>query len=237
MTENVKTGIEGLDALFEGSLKSGSFCLVIGPSFSGTEVLIQQYFYNGLELNEGAIYVTTKYFTEDVIGIMQERGFDITKYPDKYRFIDAYAPQADPSLQDTDKIRYVPAIADIPRFSSALLYTMSGFTSFGFSKQRLSFDSIDALLMHVSPLGVYRFLSYLRAKMRGFKSTGFFLIQPDLHEEKTIKIIMQLVDVTIQLDHDNKEILVFQSGKETKKAKYKVSEKGFEVEMRKTLPL
>jgi len=229
MSLKTKTGIECIDAALDGGIRSGSFCLITGPSLSGRDLLAQQFFYGGIESEEGGTYVTTKNFSDDIINQMAEKGMFLASHEGKYIFVDCYSAQSDPTLQDTPTVKYVASVADFAKLSNAIVSTMSEFMSKGIYGQRLVFDSVDTVLMYVSPAGVYRFLSYLRAKIKAFKGVSFFLMQPDLHEEKDVKTIMQLADAHIDLDPDKSQMTVTHTGGGKLTMGYKVGEKGIEV--------
>jgi KaiC/GvpD/RAD55 family RecA-like ATPase len=229
MTNRSKTGIDGIDAALDGGVKSGSFCIISGPSLSGRELLAQQFFYTGISSEEAGTYLTTKEFMTDVVAQMGEKGMDVSKYDGKYIFVDSYAPQSDPSLQDTPSVKYVASVADFAKLSNTIITSMTDFLSKGVYQQRLVFDSIDTVLMYVSAAGVYRFLSYLRAKVKGLKAVSFLLIQPDLHDDKDVKTIMQLADVLIELDPNSGLISLTQTGSPKQIFRYKIGEKGVEV--------
>ncbi len=223
------TGIKSLDEALDGGLRHGSLCLVTGPALSGREVLAQQFFYKGLELGESGIYVTTKSFHTEITEMMSEKGWLVGGHSDRYMLIDTYSPQSDPSVEDLPQVKFVPSLADFAKLSNCIVTTMSDYLTKGIYQQRVAFDSIDTMLMYVSPAGVYRFLSYLRAKIKGFKATGLFLLEPELHAEKDVRTIMQLADVVIELKPTTDEILINQLGLPKKNAKYAITNEGIEV--------
>ncbi|MGQ9582821.1 MAG: RAD55 family ATPase [Thermoplasmatota archaeon] len=224
-----KTGVKELDDALEGGVRVGSFCLLSGPALSGRELLAQTFFHAGLEAGEAGTYVTTKEFAEDVIAQMAEHELDLSTHWGKYVFIDAYSPQSNPSLQDTATVKYVASVADFAKLSNIVIMGMSEFMGRGMLQQRLVFDSIDTLLMYVSPAGVYRFLSYLRAKTKSFRAVCFLLIQPELHEEKAVKTIIQLADMLIEMNPDTGQMSLASPGSPRVPMGYKIGEKALEV--------
>jgi KaiC/GvpD/RAD55 family RecA-like ATPase len=88
------------------------------------------------------------------------------------------------------------------------------------------FDSIDTVLMYVSAQGVYRFLSYLRAKIKGFRSSSMFMIEPDLHEERQVRTLFQLADVIVELKPDEGIVQVTQPGLPKRRGAFRVGETG-----------
>lgn len=221
-----RTGIEGLDALLNGGLKPGTLCLLVGPSMSGRGTLARQYFYQGLKEDDGSIYVTTKNFTEDIVTLLEEKGWMLEPHEDRYMFIDAYSPQSDPSLKDSSDVKYVASVADFARLTNAIVSSMSEYLARGVHNQRVVFDSVDTILMYVSAQGVYRFLSYLRAKIKGFRSSAVFMIEPELHEDRQVRTLFQLADVVIDIRPDEGIVQVTQPGLPRRRGAFKITDHG-----------
>lgn len=75
--KRVQTGVEHLDDMIEGGLKTGSVVLVSGGVGSGKTTLAFQFLYNGVKAGESGVYFT---FEEDPQGIkedMRRHGFDV----------------------------------------------------------------------------------------------------------------------------------------------------------------
>jgi len=193
---------------------------------SGRGTLARQYFYQGLKEDSHSIYVTTKNFTEDMIALMEEKKWSLDAHTGRYVFIDAYSPQSDPSLKDSVDVKYVSSVADFARLTNAIVSTMSENLAQGVHNQRVVFDSIDTVLMYVSAQGVYRFLSYLRAKIKGFRASSIFMIEPDLHEDRQVKTLLQLADVVIELKSDEGIVEVTQPGLPKRRGAFRVVEMG-----------
>ncbi len=226
MVHRHRTGIEGLDDLLNGGLKPGALCVLNGPSMSGRGTLARQYFYQGLKEDSSSIYVTTKNFTEDIVTLMEEKHWSLVPYSGQYVFIDAYSPQSDPSLKDSMDVKYVASVADFARLTNAIVSTMSENLAQGIHNQRVVFDSIDTVLMYVSAQGVYRFLSYLRAKIKGFRASSIFMIEPDLHEDRQVKTLLQLADVVIEIKSDEGIVEVTQPGLPKRRGALRVVDTG-----------
>ena len=221
-----RTGIEGLDNLLNGGLKPGNLCVLIGPSMSGRGTLARQYFYQGLKEDNASIYVTTKNFTEDIVTLMEEKRWALDPHTGRYVFIDAYSPQSDPSLKDSVDVKYVASVADFARLTNAIVSSMSEYLAQGMHNQRVVFDSIDTVLMYVSAQGVYRFLSYLRAKIKGFRASSIFMIEPELHEDRQVRTLFQLADVVIELKADEGIVEVTQPGMPRRRGAFRVVDTG-----------
>jgi hypothetical protein len=141
-------------------------------------------------------------------------------------FIDAYSPQSDPSLKDSVDVKYVASVADFARLTNAIVSSMSEYLAQGMHNQRVVFDSIDTVLMYVSAQGVYRFLSYLRAKVKGFRASSMFMIEPELHEDRQVRTLFQLADVVIELKADEGIVEVTQPGMPRRRGAFRVVDTG-----------
>ncbi|HEX9708484.1 MAG TPA: RAD55 family ATPase [Candidatus Thermoplasmatota archaeon] len=226
--ERVPTGVKGLDTALGGGLRVGSLAVVVGSTMSGRDVLAQQFFAHGLSRGEAAVYVTTKDFADDVFARLGELGFDRGTHKGSYKVIDAYSTQSDPTLEDRPDVTYVPSIADFAKLSNAVITTMSSFLTDGHHRQRIAFDSLDTVLMYVNAQGVFRLLSYLRAKVKAFGATSVFLLEPGLHEERDVRTLLQLADAYIELTEDA-EIHVTQLGRPKVRYAYEITPRGIVV--------
>jgi len=222
-----RTGIDGLDQLLNGGLRPGALCLLVGPSMSGQGTLARGYFYQGLKEGGASMYVTTKNFSDDVIALLEEKKWLLHPHLGRYVFIDAYSPQSDPSLKDSEEVKYVASVADFARLTNAIVSSMSEYLARGMDHQRVVFDSVDTILMYVSAQGVYRFLSYLRAKIKGFRASSIFLIEPELHEDRQVRTLYQLADVIIEVKPDQGVVEVTQPGLPKRRGAYRVTDLGF----------
>ena len=235
---NAQTGIQLEEAGLAGSILVPGDEIVLerlvvyslsGPALSGRELLAQRFFFTGMAPDESGTYLTTKQFAEDIVSQMAQKGMDLAKCEGRYMFVDSYAPQSDPSLLDTPTVKYVPSVADFAKLSNAIITTLGDFMGKGVSRQRLVFDSVDTVLMYVSPAGVYRFLSYLRAKLRGLKAVSMLLLQPDLHDEKDVRTMLQLADVLMELDPASGLLTITQPAEPKLAFRYKITDKGIEI--------
>lgn len=226
MKERESSGVEGLDRLLGGGFRPGTSTIVQGASIGGRELLLRAYFAAGLKEGEGCLYVSTRNFATEVIAEFTGAGIDLPALGGRYRFIDTYAAQADPAVQDTDAICYVSSIADFAKMSNAIMTSLGEFISAGVSGIRLAFDSIDTMLLYVSPQGVYRFLSYLRAKIKVQRATAMFLIEPTIHNEKDLKTMLQLADVIMEVDLEKGTVSVQQGGTPKVSGKFSTGARG-----------
>ncbi len=222
-------GITGLDEILGGGLRPGQMAVVTGSPMSGRELFGDHFFYEGLKAGDSGIYMTTRLFHTEVRTAIQDRGWDLTPHASRFSFIDAYTPQSDPGIQDTAEVRYVASVADFAKLSNTIVSIMGQFHAGGQNRLRLVIDTMDTLLMYVSAAGVYRFLSYIRAKVKSFGAGAVIALQPGLHEGKDVATITQLADLLLELDIDAAKIRVQRPGRAKAEATYGISDSGLVV--------
>jgi KaiC/GvpD/RAD55 family RecA-like ATPase len=77
MTERIKTGVDGLDAILGGGITAGSTVLVSGNPGTGKSVLGLQYLYAGAtEFDERGIYLSFEEGADDLRASAESIGFD-----------------------------------------------------------------------------------------------------------------------------------------------------------------
>lgn len=92
MSENVPTGVPGLDELISGGFPRGRVILVLGGPGAGKTVLASQFLYNGIsEYNENGIMVSLDESQNHFVAEMMKFGWDFNKAQEegKFAFIDA----------------------------------------------------------------------------------------------------------------------------------------------------
>jgi len=92
LSENVPTGVPGLDELISGGFPRGRVILVLGGPGTGKTVLASQFLYNGIsEHNENGILVSLDEGQNHFVAEMMKFGWDFKKAEEegKFAFIDA----------------------------------------------------------------------------------------------------------------------------------------------------
>jgi len=67
----------------------------------------------------------------------------------------------------------------------------------------------------------------LRAKVKGFRASSIFLIEPELHEDRQVRTLYQLADVIIEVKPDQGVVEVTQPGLPRRRGAYRVTDAGF----------
>lgn len=75
-------GIKGLDEMLSGGLIEGTVSSIIGAYGTGKTNFAQYYIWQGLVQGQSALYITLEERTSRILGYMENKGWDITKYMD-----------------------------------------------------------------------------------------------------------------------------------------------------------
>ena len=92
MSENVPTGVEGLDELMSGGLPRGRVILILGGPGTGKTILASQFLYKGIaQYGENGIFVSLDESKNHFYSEMLKFGWDFRKAEEegKFLFIDA----------------------------------------------------------------------------------------------------------------------------------------------------
>lgn len=92
LSENVGTGIQGLDDLISGGFPKGRTILVVGGPGTGKTILASQFLYKGIyEHNENGVFVSLDESKDHYYSEMENFGWDFKKAEEeaKFGFIDA----------------------------------------------------------------------------------------------------------------------------------------------------
>jgi circadian clock protein KaiC len=92
LSENVPTGVEGLDELIGGGFPRGRVILVLGGPGTGKTILASQFLYKGIsQYGENGIFVSLDEGKNHFYSEMAEFGWDFKKAEDegKFLFVDA----------------------------------------------------------------------------------------------------------------------------------------------------
>jgi KaiC/GvpD/RAD55 family RecA-like ATPase len=223
----VPTGIPGLDALLDGGLTPGAFVILDGDPMSAVHVLALEYAAKGIAAGDGCVYLSTKEFGETLAQELVGAGaLDAGK---RLSIVDAYSALADPQIRDTEMIQYVSSVSDLPKLSHLTVTAMSNLFSSGVIQQRAVVESVDTMMMYLPIQAIYRFLFFIKAKVRSFKGTSIAVLSTDLCQEKDRGILMELADVVIRMESASSTIKVTMPSRPPATGRYSVDDNGLKI--------
>ncbi|MEW5936386.1 MAG: RAD55 family ATPase [Candidatus Thermoplasmatota archaeon] len=211
------TGIQDLDAMLGGGIVPGTFCILDGDPMSAVHHLALEYARHGLRSGEGCVYLCTKEFGEN---ILQEIMLGGVPQVGLLSIIDAYTALADPDVTDTDAIQYVSSVSDLPKLTHVVVQAMSKLYTAGVMQQRMVIESVDTLKMYLSIQAIYRFLFFIKAKVKAFKGTALVVFSTDLCPEQDRRVLLELADIVIRMESATSSVRVMIPSKVPTTGKY-----------------
>jgi len=191
MGKKLPTGLFRLDKFLKGGIPINSAILVMGKAGTGKSTLCYHIMNENLKAGKSCLFVATRDKPERLIEEIEEIGFDL-RYDIKDKrliFIDCYSPV----IGEKDKFEVVD-IVDL----NTLFITVEKILKKMKSPIVFIFDSLTDLFLRNDVKNSLKFLKALTALIKKKKGIGFFILQEDVHDEKTIASIEYICDGTIR---------------------------------------
>ncbi len=200
-----KSGIAYIDTA-SGGFEAGTNILVLAPAMSDAEQLV--YALTKPAAGEYAIVLSTNERAADVIESFKIAGTD-------KRFIgviDAITKSSTPGIVDTNRLMFVSSPTDLTgigiKFSNMVQTIFEGDFSEGEPglfppPVRFCVNSISTLLMYRRLEVLYQFLHVLTAKLKKIDGVGFYIINRESFDEKTLSLLKQLMSGVIEIKSDD----------------------------------
>lgn len=199
-----KSGIAKIDDI-SGGFDAGSNILILAPPMSFADQLAYA-LTRPLE-GEYSIVLSTNERASEVVDYFKLSGTD-------KRFIgviDAITKTSTPSIADTQRLMFVSSPTDLTgigiKFSNMVESIFEGDFSEGEQGLfpppiRFCINSISTLLMYRRLEVLYQFLHVLTAKLKKTEGVGFYIINSESFDDKTLSLIKQLMTGIIEIKMD-----------------------------------
>jgi hypothetical protein len=200
-----RSGIAQIDQV-TGGFDAGTNFLVLAPSMSLAEDLA--YALAKPVPGEYTIVLSTNDRAAEVIDAYRVMGVD-KRYVGT---IDAITKSSTPGIVDTNRLMFVASPTDLTgigiKFSKMVELIFDGEFSDGEAglfppPVRFCVNSISTLLMYRKMEVLYQFLHVLTSKLKKIDGVGFYLMNNESFDEKTIALIKQLMNGVIEVKIEN----------------------------------
>ncbi len=198
---NFKSGLVQIDSV-SGGFEAGTNFLVLAPPMSFAEELA--YSFTKPLHGEYAIILSTNDRAAEVIDAFKLIGVD-KRYVGT---IDAITKSSTPGIVDTSRLMFVASPTDLTgigiKFSKMVELIFDGEFTEGESGLfpppiRFCVNSVSTLLMYRKLEVLYQFLHVLTSKLKKIDGVGFYLLNRESFDEKTISLIKQLMTGVIEV--------------------------------------
>jgi len=198
---NFKSGIAQIDAV-SGGFEAGTNFLILAPPMSLAEELA--YSLTRPLIGEYAIVLSTNDRAAEVVD-----AFKVMSVDKRYvGTIDAITKSSTPGITDTNRLMFVASPTDLTgigiKFSKMVELIFDGDFSDGESglfppPVRFCVNSVSTLLMYRKLEILYQFLHVLTSKLKKIDGVGFYLLNKESFDEKTVSLIKQLMTGVIEV--------------------------------------
>ena len=198
---NFKSGIAQIDVV-SGGFEAGTNYLILAPPMSLAEELA--YSLTRPLIGEYAIVLSTNDRAAEVVDAFKVMGVD-KRYVGT---IDAITKSSTPGIADTNRLMFVASPTDLTgigiKFSKMVELIFDGDFSDGESglfppPVRFCVNSVSTLLMYRKLEVLYQFLHVLTSKLKKIDGVGFYLLNKESFDEKTVSLIKQLMTGVIEV--------------------------------------
>jgi len=186
----VSTGISGFDESV-GGLPDRSVILLLGGTGTGAELFAQQFLFNSAKKGSRILYITIEKPPNDVREELTSLGMNVAPFeslkPPRWLFVDAFTP------------RRAQRQASI-----SLLTTLTGELAQKIENSYTVIDSISYLLLRYDIVDVMDGIELLLHLSRDKGGIHFLIMNPNMHDPKTVHTILHIVDAALEFQAEEK---------------------------------
>lgn len=186
----IKTGMPSFDELF-GGLPDKSVILLMGGTGTGAEQFAEQFLFNSARKGNRVVYVTIEKPPADVREELSSIGHKLEPLegttPPRWHFYDAFTPRR------TQRAAQISLLSMIKDDLTAQSY---GFYS--------AMDSLSYLLLRYDITDVMDTIEQLLHLSRQRGGVHLLLMNPYMHDSKTVHTILHIVDAALEFISEEK---------------------------------
>ena len=221
---NYFLGIKELDDAI-GEMKKGSNLLLIGPSLTGKEAILNQIIsYGATEKDNAVMMVTTREPGIQILDYLKDMTPDLPL--SNVGIVDCVSQMFDNNIVETKNIKIVNSPVDLTGIGVKI---SQFFEDFYIKKNilniQLHINSLSTIMMYSNLQTVFRFLNVYTGRIRAAGGLGIYVIESGVHDEKSIATLKQLCDGLIEVKSEkdrNFLRIVIYSGKSTPWFEYEI---------------
>ncbi|MFH0927583.1 MAG: RAD55 family ATPase [Candidatus Micrarchaeota archaeon] len=196
-----QSGVQALDSLFGGAIPQGSNVLVYGEPMCGKKLILMRYIYEGLKSQLPAILILTDFGYAGWSSKMRSHGMDLAPFEKSglLRAVDCYSKQFEPSLQNTDAIKYAQGPWALSEISVLISEAQESLLE-NYKSHRLAFHSLSSTLEESDSQEFYKFLQAQTGKLRKNGAASLFSLEKGMHSQKEVSMIEHLMDGMVEFE-------------------------------------
>ncbi len=190
-----------------GKIREGTNIMVIGPTMSGKDEIINSIIYNGLKKEESAVVVSTRDPGERIFDWFLHHNLDIED--SHIGIVDCVTKTLGMGAVDTDKIKRASSPVDLTGIGVKISQFFDEFLmKKNIQEMRLCINSLSTILMYSNIQTVFRFLHVFTGRVKAANALGIYVVEDEMHDPQTVATLKQLFDGMLEIkSHDDDFLL------------------------------
>ncbi|MGB8216911.1 MAG: ATPase domain-containing protein [Candidatus Methanoperedens sp.] len=202
MMSDYTLGIKELDNAI-GGIRKGSNIMLIGPSMSGKEVILNHIMYHGAARNDNAVItVTTHRPATQILDWFEENKLAIPL--SRIGIIDCISKSLGGAVVETENIKIASSPVDLTGIGVRIGQFFDDFVmKKNIREVQLHINSLSTILMYSNIQTVFRFIHVFTGRIKAMGALGIFVMESKIHDERVITTLKQLFDGMIEIKSEN----------------------------------
>jgi KaiC/GvpD/RAD55 family RecA-like ATPase len=195
-------GIKELDNAID-CIRKGTNIMLIGPPMSGKEIILHHIMYNGVERNDNAVIMVATYESASLIlEWFKENKLELPL--SRIGIIDCVSKSLGGTVLENESIKIVNSPLDLTGIGVKISQFLEDFImKKKILKTQLHINSLSTILMYSNIQTVFRFMHVFTGRIKASGGLGIYVLESGMHDERTIAILKQLFDGTIEIKSEN----------------------------------
>ena len=196
MTNREATGIDKLDEILDGGLPEGASIMVIGKPGTGKSLFCSQFLKEGMDSEQGGLYITLDNSPEDIIDSAKEFGWTF-KESDKFIIMDVYSWKLGKEITSDYAVQ---GPSDLNQLNMTLSDALK---DIGDCDKRIVMDSASSLTFFTDTSSTVRFLQVVSAKTKANNGVLVMTVEEGVHDEQTLSTLNYTADGVIRFKKED----------------------------------
>jgi KaiC/GvpD/RAD55 family RecA-like ATPase len=203
-TDRLPTGTARLDDLLAGGYPPKSHVLLVGPAFTGKEILLYSFITEGLRRGEPAVLVTTNRSPDEVAGDIGKVSPQFKEYEQLglVTWIDASNPAADPHAKGVPTRVVVQGPSDHSGILTALVKAGQAAEKAKSAAFRVGFMNLSTCLAQSEEKEAFSFFQNFVGILKARPALAVYLVDQGTVPDARVEVAQSRVDGAIRFKQD-----------------------------------
>ncbi len=196
----LSSGVPGFDALIQGGIPQGAAVIVQGPAGVEKDAILLQFIGEGLKQGGSALVVLSSVSTETFRKELRAAGVEVDRAiaENRLKFVDWFSYKEENVHEIEEEGPTYKASVDLANVGIAVSRAIASFPKD--TELRAAVEVLSPALSFYELQNVYGFAQSTKAKLERFGFTSLFVLEKEMHDERTVSSIQQPFDGVIDIE-------------------------------------